>query len=150
MQSLLLDVSRQKNNTIHLRDHERIGTCTWPIQSTALRSVRREFWHQVTCPHFPVRDIALKSAPEFSRAEKKMLDLIYAPPGKSEVEWSGMGTTGKQGLTTPPQTTERKKECARSGHVRCATILFGASQAYVKQAVYEQRPYVQSGICQSI
>jgi hypothetical protein len=31
-----------------------------------------------------VRDIALKSAPEFRAVEKKLLDLIYAPPGKSE------------------------------------------------------------------
>jgi hypothetical protein len=30
-------------------------------------------------PAFPVRDIALKSAPEFRAVEKKLLDLIYSP-----------------------------------------------------------------------
>jgi len=35
--------------------------------------------HQVDVPAFPVRDIALKSAPEFRAIEKKLLDLIYAP-----------------------------------------------------------------------
>ena len=35
--------------------------------------------HQVDVPAFTVRDIALKSAPEFRAVEKKLLDLIYAP-----------------------------------------------------------------------
>jgi hypothetical protein len=54
-----------------------------------------------------------------------------------------MGTTGKQGLTTPPQTAEQKK----SAPVQVTSLrdnTFGASQAYVKQAVYEKRPYVKA------
>ncbi|MBA3765713.1 MAG: hypothetical protein H0W99_01745 [Acidobacteria bacterium] len=54
-----------------------------------------------------------------------------------------MGTTGKQGLTTPPQTAERK-ESAPVNVTSLRDNTFGASQAYVKQAVYEKRPYVKA------
>lgn len=55
-----------------------------------------------------------------------------------------MGTTGKQGLTTPPQTTERKKSAPVEVTSSLRGNTFGASQAYVKQAVYEKRPYVKA------
>ncbi|MBA2501606.1 MAG: hypothetical protein H0V27_01885 [Pyrinomonadaceae bacterium] len=54
-----------------------------------------------------------------------------------------MGTTGKQGLTTPTQTAARKESVPVN-----ATALrddtFGASKAFVKGAVYEKRPYVKA------
>jgi hypothetical protein len=38
----------------------------------------------VDVPYFAVRDVALKSAPEFRAVEKQLLDLLYAPvPGKA-------------------------------------------------------------------
>lgn len=54
-----------------------------------------------------------------------------------------MGTTGKKGLTTPPQTAARKDSVPVN-----ATPLrddaFGASEAFAKQAVYEKRPYLKA------
>ena len=54
-----------------------------------------------------------------------------------------MGTTGKQGLTTPPQTAARKEEA----HVNATSLredTFGASKAFVRQAAYEKRPYLKA------
>jgi len=34
--------------------------------------------HKVEVPYFAVRDIALKSSPEFRAVEKRLLDLLYA------------------------------------------------------------------------
>ncbi|HEX8650828.1 MAG TPA: hypothetical protein VF708_08295 [Pyrinomonadaceae bacterium] len=59
---------------------------------------------------------------------------------------SNMGTTGKQGLTTPPQqqTAARSKGSGSLNATELRNDTFGASQAYVKQAVYEKRPYVKA------
>jgi hypothetical protein len=54
-----------------------------------------------------------------------------------------MGTTGKQGLTTPPQTAARKKsETVNATSLRGDT--FAASKAFLKQTVHEKRPYVKA------
>jgi hypothetical protein len=54
-----------------------------------------------------------------------------------------MGTTGKQGLTTPPQTTARKEKAyADTAALREDT--FGASKAYVSAAAREKRPYLKA------
>jgi hypothetical protein len=54
-----------------------------------------------------------------------------------------MGTTGKQGLTTTPQTNARKESVPVN-----ATLLrdntFDASKAFIKQSVNENRPYVKA------
>jgi len=52
-----------------------------------------------------------------------------------------MGTTGKQGLTTPQQANARK-ESVNTKQLRDDTL--GASHAYFKQAVYEKRPYAKA------
>ncbi len=54
-----------------------------------------------------------------------------------------MGTTGKQGLTTPAQTTARK-ESAPVNATALRDDTFGASKAFVKGTVYEKRPYVKA------
>jgi hypothetical protein len=54
-----------------------------------------------------------------------------------------MGTTGKQGLTTPPQRTERT-ESKPVNATRLRDDTLGASQAFVRQKVYETRSYVKS------
>jgi hypothetical protein len=55
-----------------------------------------------------------------------------------------MGTTGKQGLTTPPRTAKRKESAPVQEVTPLRDNTLGASQAYVKQAVYEKRPYVKA------
>ena len=83
MQSLLLEVARAKNNTILFVTHD-VSEAVYLADTIYVLSTRpARILHQVDVPAFPVRDIALKSAPEFRAVEKKLLDLIYAPPGKS-------------------------------------------------------------------
>jgi NitT/TauT family transport system ATP-binding protein len=84
MQSLLLDVSRAENNTILFVTHD-VSEAVYLADTVYVLSSRpARILHQVDVPAFPVHDIALKSAPEFRAVEKQLLDLIYAPPGKSE------------------------------------------------------------------
>ena len=79
MQSLLLDVSRAENNTILFVTHD-VSEAVYLADTVYVLSSRpARILHQVDVPAFPVRDIALKSAPEFRAVEKKLLDLIYAP-----------------------------------------------------------------------
>jgi hypothetical protein len=54
-----------------------------------------------------------------------------------------MGTTGKQGLTTPPRATERK-ESVPLEVTPLRNDTFAASRAYVKQTVNEKRSYVKA------
>ena len=83
MQSLLLDISRAENNTILFVTHD-VSEAVYLADTIYVLSSRpARILHQVDVPAFPVRDIALKSASEFRAVEKKLLDLIYAPPGKS-------------------------------------------------------------------
>ena len=83
MQSLLLDVSRTENNTILFVTHD-VSEAVYLADTIYVLSSRpARILHQVDVPAFPVHDIALKSAPEFRAVEKKLLDLIYAPVGKS-------------------------------------------------------------------
>lgn len=79
MQSLLLDVSRAENNTILFVTHD-VSEAVYLADTIYVLSSRpARILHQVDVPAFPVRDIALKSAPEFRAVEKKLLDLIYSP-----------------------------------------------------------------------
>ena len=79
MQSLLLDISRTENNTILFVTHD-VSEAVYLADTIYVLSHRpARILHHVDVPAFPVRDIALKSAPEFRAVEKKLLDLIYAP-----------------------------------------------------------------------
>ena len=79
MQSLLLDISRAENNTILFVTHD-VSEAVYLADTIYVLSQRpARILHKVDVPAFPVRDIALKSAPEFRAVEKKLLDLIYAP-----------------------------------------------------------------------
>lgn len=79
MQSLLLDISRAENNTILFVTHD-VSEAVYLADTIYVLSHRpARILHKVDVPAFPVRDIALKSAPEFRAVEKKLLDLIYAP-----------------------------------------------------------------------
>jgi NitT/TauT family transport system ATP-binding protein len=79
MQSLLLEISRDQNNTILFVTHD-VSEAVYLADTIYVLSQRpARILHQVDVPAFPVRDIALKSAPEFRAVEKRLLDLIYAP-----------------------------------------------------------------------
>lgn len=79
MQSLLLDISRAENNTILFVTHD-VSEAVYLADTIYVLSHRpAQVLHRVHVPAFPVRDIALKSAPEFRAVEKQLLDLIYAP-----------------------------------------------------------------------
>jgi ABC-type nitrate/sulfonate/bicarbonate transport system ATPase subunit len=79
MQSLLLEISRAENNTILFVTHD-VSEAVYLADTIYVLSQRpARILHQVNVPAFPVRDIALKSAPEFRAVEKRLLDLIYAP-----------------------------------------------------------------------
>lgn len=54
-----------------------------------------------------------------------------------------MGTTGKQGLTTPPQTNARNESVPVST-TRLRDNTFDASKAFIKQSVNENRNYVKA------
>ena len=79
MQSLLLEISRAENNTILFVTHD-VSEAVYLADTIYVLSQRpARILHHVNVPAFPVRDIALKSAPEFRAVEKQLLDLIYAP-----------------------------------------------------------------------
>ncbi len=83
MQGLLLDVSKTEDNTILFVTHD-VSEAVYLADTVYVLSARpARILHRVDVPFFAVRDIALKSAPEFRAVEKQLLDLLYtaaAPP----------------------------------------------------------------------
>jgi NitT/TauT family transport system ATP-binding protein len=78
MQGLLLDVSKSEDNTILFVTHD-VSEAVYLADTVYVLSARpARILHKVDVPFFAVRDIALKSAPEFRAVEKKLLDLLYA------------------------------------------------------------------------
>ncbi len=77
MQGLLLDVSKSEDNTILFVTHD-VSEAVYLADTVYVLSARpARILHKVDVPFFAVRDIALKSAPEFRAVEKKLLDLLY-------------------------------------------------------------------------
>jgi NitT/TauT family transport system ATP-binding protein len=80
MQSLLLDVSRDEDNTILFVTHD-VSEAVYLADTIYVLSSRpAHILHKVDVPYFAVRDVALKSASEFRAVEKQLLDLIYSDP----------------------------------------------------------------------
>jgi NitT/TauT family transport system ATP-binding protein len=80
MQSLLLEVSRDEDNTILFVTHD-VSEAVYLADTVYILSSRpARILHKVDVPAFPVHDVALKSAPEFRAVEKKLLDLLYSDP----------------------------------------------------------------------
>ena len=78
MQGLLLDVSRTEDPTILFVTHD-VSEAVYLADTVFVLSSRpARLLHRVDVPYFPVRNIELKSAPEFRAVEKKLLDLLYA------------------------------------------------------------------------
>jgi NitT/TauT family transport system ATP-binding protein len=79
MQSLLLDVSRNEDNTILFVTHD-VSEAVYLADTVYVLSPRpTRVLHRVDVPFFESRGISLKSSTEFRNVEKKLLDLIYAP-----------------------------------------------------------------------
>lgn len=79
MQGLLLDVSRQEDNTILFVTHD-VSEAVYLADSVYVLSSRpARVLHRVDVPFFGSREIGLKSSGEFRAVEKKLLDLLYAP-----------------------------------------------------------------------
>jgi ABC-type nitrate/sulfonate/bicarbonate transport system ATPase subunit len=80
MQGLLLDVSRSEDPTILFVTHD-VSEAVYLADTVYVLSARpARLLHRVNVPYFPVRNIELKSAPEFRTVEKNLLDLLYASP----------------------------------------------------------------------
>jgi ABC-type nitrate/sulfonate/bicarbonate transport system ATPase subunit len=80
MQGLLLDVSRSEDPTILFVTHD-VSEAVYLADTIYVLSARpARLLHRVDVPYFPVRNIELKSTPEFRSVEKKLLDLLYASP----------------------------------------------------------------------
>jgi NitT/TauT family transport system ATP-binding protein len=80
MQSLLLDISRSEDNTILFVTHDVSEAVYLADRVYILSSRPARILHRVDIPSFAVRDVALKSAPEFRAVEKQLLDLLYSSP----------------------------------------------------------------------
>ncbi|MBE3072509.1 MAG: ABC transporter ATP-binding protein [Acidobacteria bacterium] len=77
MQGLLLDVSKSEDNTILFVTHD-VSEAVYLGDTVYVLSARpARILHKVDVPFFAVRDIALKSSPEFRAVEKRLLDLLY-------------------------------------------------------------------------
>ena len=80
MQGLLLDVSRSEDPAILFVTHD-VSEAVYLADTVYILSARpARLLHRLDVPYFPVRNIELKSAPEFRAVEKKLLDLLYASP----------------------------------------------------------------------
>ncbi|MCM2313834.1 MAG: ABC transporter ATP-binding protein [Thermoanaerobaculia bacterium] len=78
MQSLLLDVSRQEDNTILFVTHD-VSEAVYLADSVYVLSARpARILHRVNVPFFANRDASLKSTREFREIEEKLLDLLYS------------------------------------------------------------------------
>ncbi len=79
MQSLLLDVSRDEDNTILFVTHD-VSEAVYLADSIYVMAPRpTKILHRVDVPFFQNRDMALKSSKEFRGVEQKLLDFLYAP-----------------------------------------------------------------------
>jgi NitT/TauT family transport system ATP-binding protein len=83
MQGLLLDVSRTEDNTILFVTHD-VSEAVYLADTVYVLSSRpARILHRLDVPFFEVRDIALKSSPEFRAVEQKLLEMVYAPASQS-------------------------------------------------------------------
>jgi NitT/TauT family transport system ATP-binding protein len=83
MQGLLLDVARTEDNTTLFVTHD-VSEAVYLADTVYIVSPRpARILHRVDVPYFTHRDIDLKSSAEFRAVEKKLLDMLYAPPPKA-------------------------------------------------------------------
>jgi ABC-type nitrate/sulfonate/bicarbonate transport system ATPase subunit len=79
MQSLMLDVSRDEDNTTLFVTHD-VSEAVYVADTIYILAPRpTTILHRVDVPFFESRDMALKSSKGFRDVEKKLLDFLYAP-----------------------------------------------------------------------
>ncbi|HEX8734021.1 MAG TPA: ABC transporter ATP-binding protein [Pyrinomonadaceae bacterium] len=77
MQSLLLDISKAENNTIIFVTHD-VSEAVYLADTCYVLSKRpAQILNRVDVPHFPVKDITLKSSGEFRAVENQLLQMLY-------------------------------------------------------------------------
>ena len=77
MQSLLLQISKAENNTIIFVTHD-VSEAVYLADTCYVLSKRpAQILHRVDVPHFPVKDITLKSTAEFRAVENQLLQMLY-------------------------------------------------------------------------
>ena len=82
MQSLLLEISKQENNTIIFVTHD-VSEAVYLADTCYVLSKRpAHILEKVDVPVFPVKDITLKSSAEFRAIENKLLNMLYNKSGK--------------------------------------------------------------------
>ena len=141
MQGLLLDVSRTEDNTILFVTHD-VSEAVYLADTVYVLSARpARILHRVDVPFFAVRDIALKSSPEFRAVEKKLLDLLYTRSRPSRVEWSPWPRPRSPGRPTAARPEARRQaEAPADARGGCRR---GMAKTAVRDAVLEKRPYLR-------
>lgn len=77
MQSLLLQISEIENNTIVFVTHD-VSEAVYLADTCYVLSKRpAQILEKVDVPHFPVKDITLKSTAEFRAVENQLLQMLY-------------------------------------------------------------------------
>ena len=78
MQGLLIDISRQEDNTILFVTHD-VSEAVYLADTVFVLAPRpTKVVQRIDLPVFSRRDLALKSTAEFRDCEKQLLDLLYA------------------------------------------------------------------------
>jgi ABC-type nitrate/sulfonate/bicarbonate transport system ATPase subunit len=81
MQSLLLDISKQADNTILFVTHD-VAEAVYLADTIYVLSNRpASILHRMNVPHFPERDFELKQTSQFRDLENKLLDLLHGQEG---------------------------------------------------------------------
>lgn len=77
MQTLLLKISHEENNTIVFVTHD-VSEAVYLADTCYVLSHRpAHILHRVDVPIFPTRDITLKSSEEFRKVENQLLEMLY-------------------------------------------------------------------------
>ncbi|HEX9962503.1 MAG TPA: ABC transporter ATP-binding protein [Pyrinomonadaceae bacterium] len=77
MQSLLLQISKAENNTIIFITHD-VSEAVYLADTCYVLSKRpAQILNRVNVPHFPIKDITLKSSAEFRAVENQLLQMLY-------------------------------------------------------------------------
>lgn len=78
MQSLLLNISKKEDNTIVFVTHD-VSEAVYLADTCYVLSKRpAHILQKVDVPHFPIKDITLKSTAEFRSLENQLLNMLYA------------------------------------------------------------------------
>ncbi|MDQ3747680.1 MAG: ABC transporter ATP-binding protein [Acidobacteriota bacterium] len=82
MQSLLLKISKNENNTIIFVTHDVSEAVYLADMAYVLSKRPAQIIEKVAVPPFPVKDITLKSSAEFRAVENQLLQMLYGKNDK--------------------------------------------------------------------